>query len=42
VDNGSFYPDYDGYRICWDNDPANATNSTAHLLSEHAKAMSAG
>jgi mannan endo-1,4-beta-mannosidase len=39
VDDGSFYPDYDGYRICWDNDVANASNSTAHLLGEHARAM---
>jgi mannan endo-1,4-beta-mannosidase len=39
VDDGSFYPDYDGYRIYWFNDPGNAGNSTAHLLSAHAKAL---
>jgi mannan endo-1,4-beta-mannosidase len=39
VDDGSFYPDYDGYRIIWMNDPANATNAAAQLLSAHAKAM---
>lgn len=39
VDDGSFYPDYDGYRIIWDNDPGNTTNAAAHLLSAHAKAM---
>jgi mannan endo-1,4-beta-mannosidase len=41
VDDGSFYPNYDGYRIIWDNEPSNDTNSTAHLLSAHAKAMAA-
>jgi mannan endo-1,4-beta-mannosidase len=41
VDDGSFYPSYDGYRIIWDNDPSNSTNSTAQLLSAHAKAMAA-
>ena len=40
VDDGAFYPDYDGFRIIWDNDPGNATNSTAHLLSAHAMRMS--
>lgn len=40
VDDGSFYPDYDGYRIMWDNDPSNPTNDAAQLLSEHAKTMS--
>ncbi|MEP6561011.1 MAG: cellulase family glycosylhydrolase [Nakamurella sp.] len=39
VDDGSFYPDYDGFRIIWQNDPSNTTNSTAQLLSAHAKAM---
>ena len=39
VDDGSFYPDYDGYRIIWDNDPGKATNAAARLLSAHAKAM---
>jgi len=41
VDDGSFYPDYDGYRIIWDNDPSNSTNAAAQLLSAHAKAMAA-
>jgi mannan endo-1,4-beta-mannosidase len=41
VDDGSFYPDYDGYRIIWDNDPSNSTNAAAHLLSAHATAMAA-
>ena len=41
VDDGSFYPDYDGYRIIWDNDPSNATNAAAQMLSAHAKAMTA-
>jgi mannan endo-1,4-beta-mannosidase len=40
VDDGSFYPDYDGYRVYWYNDPGNPSNSTAHLLSAHAKAIS--
>jgi mannan endo-1,4-beta-mannosidase len=39
VDDGSWYPDYDGFRIIWDNDPGNQTNATAQLLSAHAKAM---
>jgi len=39
VDDGSFYPNYDGYRITWDNEAGNASNSTAQLLSAHAKAM---
>ncbi|MGH3417616.1 MAG: hypothetical protein ACRDSS_14190, partial [Actinocrinis sp.] len=42
VDDGSFYPDYDGYRVVWDNDPSNATNALAKLLSAHAKKMAAG
>jgi mannan endo-1,4-beta-mannosidase len=41
VDDGSFYPDFDGYRIMWDNDPGNPTNAAAQLLSAHAKAMTA-
>jgi mannan endo-1,4-beta-mannosidase len=41
VDDGSFYPDYDGYRIRWDNDAANPVNAAAKLLSAHAKAMAA-
>ena len=39
VDDGSFYPDYDGFRVYWDNDPTNAGESTAQLLSAHAKTM---
>ena len=39
VDDGSFYPDYDGFRVIWNNDPANTSNSTAQLLSAHAKKM---
>lgn len=39
VDDGSYYADFDGFRIHWDNEPANTSNSTAHLLSAHAKAM---
>jgi len=39
VDDGSFYPDYDGFRIMWQNDSSNATNAAAQLLSAHAKAM---
>jgi mannan endo-1,4-beta-mannosidase len=41
VDDGSFYPNYDGYRIMWDNDASNDSNSTAQLLSAHAKTMGA-
>jgi len=39
VDDGSYYPDYDGFRIFWDNDDSNPSNSTAKLLSAHAKKM---
>jgi mannan endo-1,4-beta-mannosidase len=39
VDDGSFYPDYDGLRVYWSNDPTNPTNTTAHLLASHATAM---
>jgi mannan endo-1,4-beta-mannosidase len=42
VDDGSYYPDYDGYRVVWDNDPSNPTNAIAQLLSAHAKKMAAG
>ncbi|WP_055585195.1 hypothetical protein [Peterkaempfera griseoplana] len=42
VDDGSFYPEYDGYRITWNNDQANPVRSTAKLLSDHARAMAAG
>jgi mannan endo-1,4-beta-mannosidase len=42
VDDGSFYPDYDGLRVYWFNDATNPTNSTAHLLAAHAAAMAAG
>ena len=38
VDEG-LDPNYDGYRIIWQNDPANDSNSTALLLSAHAKRM---
>ncbi|MFD7989115.1 cellulase family glycosylhydrolase [Kitasatospora indigofera] len=41
VDDGSFYPDYDGHRIVWNNDPANPTRAAAQLFSAHAKAMTA-
>jgi mannan endo-1,4-beta-mannosidase len=41
VDDGSFYPDYDGFRVTWNNDSANATRSTARLLRDHAAAMAA-
>ncbi|MEU8512834.1 cellulase family glycosylhydrolase [Kitasatospora sp. NPDC048722] len=39
VDDGSFYPDYDGHRVMWNNDPANPTRTTAQLFAAHAKAM---
>lgn len=39
IDDGSYYEDYDGYRIMWRNDADNPSNSTAHLLSAHAKRM---
>ena len=42
VDDGSFYPDYDGHRIMWNNDPANPTRTAAQIFSAHAKAMTAG
>ncbi len=41
VDDGSYYPDYDGFRITWNNDPANPGRSTTALLSAHARAMAA-
>lgn len=40
-DDGAFYPDYDGFRITWNNDPANPVRSTARLLRDHAAAMMA-
>ena len=39
VDDGSFYPDYDGFRVIWDNEPANPGASTAQLLAAHARRM---
>ena len=39
IDDGSFYPDYDGYRVTWFNDPSNATNNLARLLAAHARTM---
>ena len=39
VDDGSYYPDYDGYRIVWRNDDTNPTNDAAHLLAAHARRM---
>jgi mannan endo-1,4-beta-mannosidase len=42
VDDGSYYPDFDGYRIYWANDPANPSNDTARMLSAHAHRMAAG
>jgi mannan endo-1,4-beta-mannosidase len=39
IDDGSYYPDYDGYRIIWRNDDTNTTNDAAHLLAAHAKKM---
>jgi mannan endo-1,4-beta-mannosidase len=41
VDDGSYYPNYDGLRIIWDNDPSNTTNNAAQQFSAHAKAMAA-
>ena len=39
VDDGSYYPDYDGFRIIWRNDADNPSRTTAILLSEHARRM---
>jgi mannan endo-1,4-beta-mannosidase len=39
VDDGSFYPDYDGYRIVWRADDTNPTRETAAALAAHAKTM---
>jgi mannan endo-1,4-beta-mannosidase len=39
VDDGSYYPDYDGFRITWNADPSNPSASTTALLAAHAKAM---
>ena len=41
VDDGSWYPDYDGFRMIWNNDPSNTTNPTVQVLTAHAKAMAA-
>lgn len=41
IDDGSFYPDYDGYRVIWFNDSSNTTEDLAQLLAAHAKAMAA-
>ncbi|MFI8081755.1 cellulase family glycosylhydrolase [Kitasatospora sp. NPDC086009] len=41
VDDGSFYPDHDGHRVMWNNDPANPTRAGAQLFAAHAKAMAA-
>ncbi|MFF4649241.1 cellulase family glycosylhydrolase [Streptomyces sp. NPDC001380] len=41
VDDGSFYPDYDGYRVTWNNDPADPGPSTARLLADHARRTAA-
>ncbi len=41
VDDGSFYPDYDGYRVMWFNDPTNPTVNLARQLAAHAAAMAA-
>lgn len=39
VDDGSFYPDYDGYRMVWDASQSNPTRGTVRLLVDHAAAM---
>ncbi|MEO9153514.1 MAG: cellulase family glycosylhydrolase [Lapillicoccus sp.] len=39
IDDGSDYPDYDGYRIMWRADDSNPSRSTATLLSQHAARM---
>jgi mannan endo-1,4-beta-mannosidase len=39
VDDGSYYPDYDGYRIIWRNDDTNPTNDAAQLFAAHAQRM---
>jgi mannan endo-1,4-beta-mannosidase len=39
IDDGSYYPDYDGYRIVWRNDDTNTTNDAAQLFAAHAKRM---
>lgn len=41
VDDGSFYPDYDGYRVVWNADAGNPTRESAALFAAHAKAMAA-
>ncbi|MFE0464092.1 cellulase family glycosylhydrolase [Kitasatospora sp. NPDC058965] len=40
VDDGSFYPDYDGHRIVWNADAANPSRTAAQLFAAHARAMS--
>ena len=42
VDDGSWYPDYDGLRVIWSSDPSNSTAPLAKLLAAHAKLMAAG
>lgn len=42
VDDGSFYPNYDGLRVIWNADPSNTTAALAKLLAAHAKAMAGG
>jgi hypothetical protein len=42
VDDGSFNPGHDGYRVLWNSDPSNSTNALARLLSAHAKEMACG
>lgn len=37
VDDGSFYPDYDGYRVVWNADPGKPTHAPAALFAAHAK-----
>ena len=39
IDDSSYYPVHDGYRVVWDNDPPNTTNALAHLPSAHAREM---
>jgi mannan endo-1,4-beta-mannosidase len=42
IDDGSFYADFDGYRVIWENDPSNTTNALAQQLKAHAVRMAAG
>lgn len=39
VDDGSFYADYDGYRMTWNADASNPVRDTVAVLSAHAKAL---